>query len=610
MTLGIGRQIIFDQAELSIHEGEKVALVGRNGCGKTTLLKTIVGTNELSSGKISVTRGVRISELPQDFELPGNATVAECLKLGAAYIESLLAEYEADSATPARHAELEHLITLHDGWSMEAKARELSERLHLPDADRRTAELSGGEKRRVALAAALMAAPDLLLLDEPTNHLDIETIAWIEDMLIAFKGACLFVTHDRYFLDRIATRVVELCNGKFFSSPGSYADFLAAKAEREYSEDQAEAKRNKFLRLEVDWVRRSPKARLRRNLGRLRRFNELSAVGSVKRTGEIELVIPPGGYLGNKVVDVENLSCEIGGRQLFHDFSFEFTPGCKVGVIGPNGAGKTTLINQIIGKNPPQHGSVKIAETVKFNYIDQSRVVLDENKTVAEEIGEGSDSVFLGGERLSIWGYLKRFLFEDERINTQIKYLSGGEKSRLALAKILKAGGNFLVLDEPTNDLDLSSLRLLEESLAEYDGCVIVVSHDRYFLNRVCDTIIALDGRGGIISIAGDYDNYLAKRPQPETEPEKPAEKKKPEPEKPAPAKPGKLTFKQKRRLDELESAIPDKEARIKEIENIFSSPDFYTKFGDRSAELQDELAGLKTGLDADYLEWLELSGQ
>ena len=612
MALNIGRQVIFDQAELSIHEGEKVALVGRNGCGKTTLLKTVAGKNDLSSGKISVTRGVRISELPQDFELPGELTVAECLHQGASYIESLLAEYEADSGTAARHSELEHLITLHDGWSLDAKARDLSERLKLPDADRKTAELSGGEKRRVALAAALMADPDLLLLDEPTNHLDIETISWIEDMLISFNGACLFVTHDRYFLDRIATRVVELCNGKFFSSPGSYADFLAAKAEREYSEDQAEAKRNKFLRLEVDWVRRSPKARLRRNLGRLRRFNELSAVEGVKRTGEIELVIPPGDYLGNKVVDVENLSCELGGRMLFHDFSFEFTPGCKVGVIGPNGAGKTTFINQLIGKTAPQHGTVKIAETVRFNYIDQSRVVLDENKTVAEEIGEGSDSVFLGGERISIWGYLKRFLFEDERINTQIKYLSGGEKSRLALAKILKTGGNFLVLDEPTNDLDLSSLRLLEESLAEYDGCVVVVSHDRYFLNRVCDTIIALDGRGNIQSFNGDYDNYLARRPQP-AEPEKPVEKSKSEPEKPAPqkpAKPGKLTFKQKFRLEELEKTIPVKEARVKEIENIFSSPDFYVNFGGKSAELQAELEKVKAELDDDYLEWLELSGQ
>lgn len=605
LKLNIGRQTIFDNADIAIHDGEKVALVGRNGCGKSTLLRAITGEQLLAEGNISVTRGVRIAALSQEFTLDPTMTVGDCVRSGADYIESLLTEYESNP-TSSRHDELEHLLTLHDAWNLAAKQEDISSRLHLPPNDRQCGSLSGGEQRRVALARAIISSPDLLLLDEPTNHLDVETITWIEDFLNSFKGACLFVTHDRYFLDRLATRVVELSNGKFFSCAGSYADFLAAKAEREYAEDQMESKRQSFLRSEVDWVRRSPKARLRRNLGRLRRYNDLADQHAPIRSGDIELVIPPAFYIGNKVIDIENLSCSFGEKLLFKDFNFEFTPGRKLGIVGPNGAGKTTLVRLLTGQMSPQTGSVKIADNVRFNYIDQNRVVLNDSLTVVEELGEGSEAIVLGNEKISIWGYLKRFLFEDERINTKIKYLSGGERSRLALAKVLKNGGNFLVLDEPTNDLDLTSLRLLEESIANYDGCVLTVSHDRYFLNRVCDGIISIDGQGNITYTLGDYDNYLAKRSSTPVEAPKVT---KAEP-KVAPPKQTKvkLSFKQRQRLSELEVRIPELESRTAEIENTFSDPDFFRKFGEQSTALQTELDEAKSELEEIYLEWMELS--
>jgi len=613
LMLNIGRQTIFAAADIAVHEGEKVAMVGRNGCGKTTLLKVITGEQEVAEGTISITRNVRIAELPQEFELDPAQTVGDCVMSGAALLAGWLNEYSTNPA-PARHEELEHLLNLHDGWNLVAKRDDLAQRLHLPPLERTCESLSGGEKRRVALARALMASPDLLLLDEPTNHLDVETITWIEDFLANFKGACLFVTHDRYFLDRIATRVVELCNGKFYSCPGSYADFLATKADREYAEDQMEAKRNKFLRLEVDWVRRSPKARLRRNLGRLRRFNELAAVNGPKREGSMELVIPPAFYLGNKVVDAIDLKCAFGDNVLFQHLDFEFTPGRKIGIVGPNGTGKTTLVKMLTGQLKPAGGQVKIADTVNFNYIDQNRVVLNEELTVAEELGEGGESVFLGDEKISIWGYLKRFLFEDERINTQIKYLSGGERSRLALAKVLKNGGNFLVLDEPTNDLDLTSLRLLEEAIVNYDGCVVVVSHDRYFLNRVCDGIIALPGNGGWFYNLGDYDAYVQKLAAVQSaEAEKNVESKSkmsaapPEKTPPPPPTRIKMNNKQQRRLAELEERIPVMEARIKEIETLFSAADFFANYGAQAADLQREMDETRNELEDISMEWLEL---
>ncbi|MBE6366437.1 MAG: ABC-F family ATP-binding cassette domain-containing protein [Lentisphaerae bacterium] len=610
LNFAIGTQTIFNQAEFSICEGEKVALVGRNGCGKSTLLSVIKGDLPLQGAVINKMRNLRIASLDQEFTLPGELSVKQAVRNGQEFIYQLLAEYENPATTTARHEEIEHYLTMHDAWHPESLLDEVMDKLRLDRGDELLQNLSGGEKRRVALARAIVSQPDLLLLDEPTNHLDIETVQWIEEFLANYRGTTLLVTHDRFFLDRVANRIVELDHGKFYSVEGSYADFLAFKAEREANEDALEAKRKHFLRSEIEWVRRSPKARLRRNLGRLRRYNEIAAQSGPERTGEVELVIPPGPRLGNMCLEIKNISKSIGGKKLFEPFDLEITPGRKIGVVGSNGCGKTTLLRVITGYLEPDTGSIKMAPQVEFNYIDQGRLVLNEEHTVYEEVAEGRDTIKFGSASLTVRSYLRRFLFEDDRINTHIKYLSGGEKARIILAKILKRGGNFLILDEPTNDLDLSTLRLLEEALSEYDGTILLVSHDRYFLNRICDGIIGLDGSGKVFYTPGDYDYYLQKRPAAAVEEKKPAEKPvtAPPPAAAISEKPKKLSFKEQTEFKRLEEAIPQLEARISEIEGIFQDPDFFNKYGSQSNELNTELEKLKSELDQASERWLELA--
>lgn len=608
LNLSIGRQIIFDDADMYIASGERVALIGRNGGGKSTLLKIVAGMEQPSSGNISVSKGCRIAYMPQDPVFESDKKVGEVVAEGLQYFEELLEAYNRQSPHSAAAVELEHKINFHQAWNYENKLDTMVDKLDL-DREKLFTQLSGGEMRRVLLARALISEPDLLLLDEPTNHLDVGTVSWIENFLASYRGACLFVTHDRYFLDRIANRIVELSNGKFFSCVGSYADFLEAKEAHEYAEDAEADKREKFLRLEIDWVRRSPKARLRRNLGRLRRFEELSAIDRPKRVGNVELIIPAPSRLGNKVVELDEVSFSFGDRKLINNLSCEFPQGSKTGIIGPNGIGKTTLLKLITGSLAPQSGNIHIADTVEFNYIDQTRIALDPEQTVAEAVAGDSDSVNLGTDKISIWGYLKRFLFEDERINTKVKYLSGGEKARLLLAIVLKQGGNFLILDEPTNDLDLPTLRVLEEALCNYSAPVIVVSHDRYFLNRVCNRIISFDAKEGIVVQEGDYDYFAFKQAQKQAEKAEAAAPVKKEQPAAAPVKKQqqKLSYKEQKELDGMEEAVMEKEELISSIEAEFTAPDFYTTRAKEAPVLQAKLDAARAELDALYARWEEL---
>lgn len=614
LSLSIGRQTLYDNTEFSISSGERVGLVGRNGSGKSTLFRLITGEELPGGGSITRARELRVALLPQEFRLDGNRSIAENVAEGLAWFRELQHKFETLSVNSPEHAAIDHQLMLHDGWNLDNKLDLVLEKLGLSDRDRLCGTLSGGEQRRVALARAIVAEPDLLLLDEPTNHLDVGTVEWIENFLADYRGSCLFITHDRCFLDRISTRIVELSHGKFYSYQGSYADFLAAKAERETREDIAEEKRRSFLRSEIEWVRRSPKARLKRNLGRMKRFDEIAARSGPIRDSDMELLIPAASRLGNKTVELKNVSLSFGSRKIIDDFSFEFEPGSRIGLVGPNGIGKSTLLKIITGSLIPDQGEAVAAPTVEFNYIDQSRLVLDPEKSVLEEIGEGVENVQLGTEKISVWGYLKRFLFEDERINTKIKYLSGGERARLTLAKILKQGGNFLILDEPTNDLDLSSLRLLEEALLSYSGCLLVVSHDRYFLNRVCTGILTFDPGGKIVYTPGDYDYSLEKRrerraaaePAPVRETTKPSAA-----PAPAPARtPRKLSFKENRELEGMEEAVTAAEEKIAEIEACFGDPDFFEKYGSRSAELQRELDAARAEAARLYQRWEELENK
>lgn len=614
LRLTIGTQVIYDDAEFFLHAGERVALVGRNGSGKSTLLRLITGEECPDSGNITRARNLRTALLPQDFEMDNARSIRENVAEGLAYFRELQKRFETVPVHSPEHAQIEHELMIHDGWNLETKLNTVLEKLNLSrEAERCCQTLSGGEQRRIALARAILAEPDLLLLDEPTNHLDVTTVEWIENFLSDYRGSCLFVTHDRYFLDRIASRIVELSHGKCYSCSGSYADFLAIKAEREANEDLLEQKRRSFLRSELNWVRRSPKARLKRNIGRLKKFDEIAAQSAPIRDKEMELLIPAASRLGSKTVALAHVWLSFGERTILRDFSFEFEPGSRIGIVGPNGIGKSSLLRIITGELAPDRGEVRVAPTVEFNCIDQSRVALDPEKSVFDEISNGSETISLGTERISIWGYLKRFLFEDDRIHTLIRSLSGGEKARLALAKLLKHGGNFLILDEPTNDLDLSSLRLLEEALTSYRGCVLVVSHDRYFLNRVCTGILGFAGNGEVVYTPGDYDSHLEKRRERNhgeigsaSARRLPAEPKRTKGEAP----PQRLSWKEARELEGMEEAILALEKEIAAIEALFGEPDFYTKHGRESAALQSKLTSARAESARLYARWEELEAK
>jgi ATP-binding cassette subfamily F protein uup len=599
--------IILDHEDIVLREGERVALVGRNGTGKSTILKVLSGVESFYTGEIIRRRGLRATYLPQEAALDPDRTVRENVLAGASEVLDLIHQYEGRTPGDAKAtAALEARIEALGGWLVEQRLEELCSALRTPDPDRLAGVLSGGEKRRVGLARTLIGQPDLVLLDEPTNHLDTETIEWLETYLDRYRGTCLFVTHDRSFLDRVATRVLELSGGHVYSSDGSYDEFLKSKAKREELAEQGEAKRLSFIRREIDWIRRGPKARGTKSRDRIQRFEAAANQDALQREQDIDLVVPPAPRLANRVVEIDNLSVELGGQTLIRDFTFSFEPGMRLGIVGRNGMGKTTLLRAILGDVQPTAGEIRVGPRTEFNYADQHRVVLRDEKTVFEEIGEGKDYVMLGPQKLSLWAYLKRFLFSDDEINTQVSQLSGGERSRLVLAKILLRGGNFLMLDEPTNDLDLSTLRILEEGLASFSGCVVVVSHDRFFLNRVCTGILGFEEDGYIHYEPGTYDYFAAKRaenqaPAVEQAPAKPA------PQAAEKPKARKLKWSEERELEGMEETILEAETRVEEIEALFAKPDFFAEHGEDMPTLTQELEEARETVARLYARWEEL---
>src|SRR6266571_1179927 len=512
ITVRFGERAVLDAATLGIEEGDRIGLVGRNGCGKTTFLRILAGLQSPDTGDVTRRRELVVSYLPQDFMLDPAKNVLENIRDGAKPVLDLIAEFESLPHDSKRHEQLEHRIAALEGWTLDQRIATAMSHLNCPAADRCMDTLSGGEKRRVAMCRAMVSRPDFLMLDEPTNHLDPESIEWVAEFLENFGGTFLVVTHDRYFLDRVAKSMLELCDGKFFSHAGNYTDYLLDKAERQAADAVIEHKRQMFLKKELAWVRQGPRAQRSKQKNRFERYYETAAQDGPVVEEDVELVIPPPPQLGNRTVEVSNLGMELGGCTLFRGFNFTFANGQRVGIAGRNGLGKTTLLRILIGQLAPTEGTVKIGQLTKFNYVDQGRLQLNEERTVLDEVSDGTEFVQWGEAKLSVRSYLKRFLFADERITTQVKKLSGGERSRLLLARILKSGGNFLILDEPTNDLDLPTLRVLEEALIAFPGVVCVVSHDRYFLNRVCTDILAFEGDGRIQHSAGDYDYYLEKK--------------------------------------------------------------------------------------------------
>jgi ATP-binding cassette ChvD family protein len=514
---------ILKDISLSFFPGAKIGVLGLNGSGKSTLLRIMAGIDKEIEGEAIPLKGTKIGYLSQEPQLDPNKTVRGNIEEAVAEIKDVLARLDAVYAAyadadadfdvlAAEQAKLEDIINACDGHNLERTLEVAADALRLPDWDADVTKLSGGEKRRVALCRLLLSKPDMLLLDEPTNHLDAESVAWLERFLHDYPGTVVAVTHDRYFLDNVAGWILELDRGMGIPWEGNYSSWLEQKEKRLELEEKQESSRQKAMKAELEWVRSNQKGRHAKSKARLARFEELSSVETQKRNETQEIYIPPGPRLGDVVIDVENVSKGFGDRLLINNLSFKLPPGGIVGIIGPNGAGKTTLFRMMAGFEKPDSGDIKFGQTVQMAYVDQLRDDMDNNKTVWEEISDGLDMITVGKYETPSRAYIGRFNFKGGDQQKRIGELSGGERNRVHLAKLLKSGGNVLLLDEPTNDLDVETLRALEEALLAFPGCAVVISHDRWFLDRIATHMLAFEGDSEVVWFEGNYADYEADR--------------------------------------------------------------------------------------------------
>jgi sulfate-transporting ATPase len=514
---------ILKDISLSFFPGAKIGVLGLNGSGKSTLLRIMAGLDNDIEGEVQPLAGIKIGYLSQEPELDPEKDVRGNVEEGVKEVKDLLDKFnEISAAFGEEDADFDVLIEQQgklqekldscDAWDLDRKLEIAADALRLPEWDMDVTKLSGGERRRVALCRLLLSNPDMLLLDEPTNHLDAESVAWLERYLHDFDGTVVAVTHDRYFLDNVAGWILELDRGYGIPWEGNYSSWLEQKEQRLVTEDKQESARTKAMKEELEWVRANPKGRQAKSKARIARFDELSSNDYQKRNETREIYIPPGPRLGNQVVEFEKVSKGFGERILFQDISFNLPPGGIVGVIGPNGAGKTTLFRMIVDAEKPDSGSIKIGSTVHLAYVDQFRNDLDDKKNVWEEISDGLDIITVGSYQVPSRAYCGRFNFKGGDQQKQVGTLSGGERNRLHLAKLLRSGGNVLLLDEPTNDLDVETLRALEEAILEFPGCAVVISHDRWFLDRIATHILAFEGDSEIVWFEGNFADYEADR--------------------------------------------------------------------------------------------------
>jgi ATP-binding cassette ChvD family protein len=515
------KRFILRDISLSFFPGAKIGVLGLNGAGKSTLLRIMAGVDREFEGEARPQPGIRIGYLPQEPEVDPAKTVRQIVEEGVADVVSLVHQFNAISerfAAPLEddemtrlleeQARLQDLIDAKQGWEIDRKLEIAADALRLPDWQAQVAKLSGGERRRVALCRLLLSEPDMLLLDEPTNHLDAQSVAWLEKFLEKYPGTVIAVTHDRYFLDNVAGWILELDRGHGIPWKGNYSSWLEQKEARLAIEEKQELARQRTIKAELEWVRANPKARQAKSKARLQRFEELCSQEYQRRQETNEIYIPPGERLGDLVVEINHLSKGYGDRLLIEDFSCSIPPGAIVGVIGPNGAGKTTLFRMLTGQEQPDAGEIRIGPTVQMAYVDQSRQSLDDGKTVWEEISGGNELIRVGKYETASRGYVGRFNFKGSQQQQKIGLLSGGERNRVHLAKVLKSGANVLLLDEPTNDLDVETLRALEAGLLDFPGCAVVISHDRWFLDRIATHILAFEGDSQLTLFAGNYAEY------------------------------------------------------------------------------------------------------
>ncbi|WP_112322754.1 energy-dependent translational throttle protein EttA [Oceanibium sediminis] len=514
-----GGKKCFENIRLSFLPGVKIGVVGVNGAGKSTLMRIMAGQDKDFTGEAWAAEGAKVGYLPQEPKLDDSRTVRENVMDGVAAKKKLVDDFNEIAMKIAedysdelmeKMTELQDQIDAQNLWDLDAQIDIAMEALRCPPDDSMPATLSGGERRRVALCKLLLEAPEMLLLDEPTNHLDAETIAWLQKHLIEYKGTILIVTHDRYFLDDITGWILELDRGRGIPYEGNYSAWLEQKAKRLSQEAREDKTRQKTLERELEWIRQGAKARQAKQKARINAYNDLANQSEREKVGRAQIVIPNGPRLGGKVIEVENLKKGFGDKLLIDGLSFSLPPGGIVGVIGPNGAGKSTLFRMLTGQEQPDDGTVEFGDTVKLSYVDQSRDALDGDKTVWEEISDGLDIIKLGDAEMNSRAYVGAFNFKGGDQQKKIGLLSGGERNRVHMAKLLREGGNVLLLDEPTNDLDVETLRALEDALADFAGCAVIISHDRFFLDRLCTHILAFEGEAKVEWFEGNFEDYEA----------------------------------------------------------------------------------------------------
>ncbi|QOR39535.1 ATP-binding cassette domain-containing protein [Billgrantia diversa] len=625
LQLAYGNHVLLDGADLVLEKGERLALVGRNGTGKSTLLKLVSGEILPDDGSIWRAPGLKIGVLEQDLPSATGETIFDVVAQGLPQAGELLAEYhhlvQADEPDMKRMASLQSRLEAIDGWSFEQRIDVVLTRLGLP-ADDLMSSLSGGWRRRVALARALVAEPDLLLLDEPTNHLDLDTIAWLEEQLLDFNGAVLFITHDRAFLSKLATAILELDRGRLGRYPGDYAAYQQQKTHELEIEARENAEFDKKLAQEEAWIRQGIKARRTRNEGRVRALEQLRRERSQRREvqGRASFGVDRGERSGKRVVELVGVTHRFGDETIIRGLDLEIQRGDRIGLIGRNGAGKTTLLKILLGELEPSEGSVRLGTNIKVAYFDQLRAGLEPEKSVYDNVAQGSDRVTVGGKDKHVISYLQDFLFTPERARQPVKALSGGESNRLLLARLFTQPANVLVLDEPTNDLDVETLELLEELLLDFDGTLLLVSHDRAFMDNVVTGVLAFEGDGVVREYVGGYSDWVrqggtlppapwegAARQQVEPTAKSETSAKATAPVSPVAKKPVKLSYKLQRELDALPAQIERLEAEVAEFEARISAPAFYQQEAEKVAETLQAMGDKQAELDAVMERWMEL---
>jgi ATP-binding cassette subfamily F protein uup len=615
-------RVILEDVSFSVHEGERVALLGANGAGKSTLLSILTGRMNPDGGEVRSRRNLRVASLNQSGDLRDDWTVGQTVDSAFLEIRDLEAALdEIHDKLDTGEGDLEklleaqalaqHRLDQRDPHSIGTRTDRVMAALGVPARDRLIGELSGGERRRTALCRTLLEDADLLLLDEPTNHLDAETLDWLENFLAGLRATVIFVTHDRYFLDNVATSMLELWRGRTKIYTGNYTDYMLSKAEEFAVGEKNEAARQNMMRREIEWMRKQPRGRTTKSKSRMDRANQLIADKPVEADALVNLLIPSGPRLGGTIIEAEKLAYSIAGRELIRDFTLTLKAGDRVGIVGRNGLGKTTLLRLLLKELEPAEGTVVHGTSVRVVYADQQRTALDPEKSVLEEVAGGLEYVTVGESRIGFRAWLKSFLFTEETAAMPIRLLSGGECNRVLLAKMLRNGGNVVVMDEPTNDLDLQTLRILEESLAAFTGCAFIVSHDRYFLNRIATKIVAFRGDGLITSIEGNYDNYLdwlraeeakkaadlhAARTTGKVVDSDAAGRRK------------KLSFNEQREYASLEAKIAEAEARVADFSRRLEDPATYTKATAAQVQkLNADASAARAAAEKLVERWIEL---